>query len=144
METVMVSRAIDAEPGSLEETITAVEPFMAASGFDSVTVEGEVIRISNTVGLFLQIELILEIVERNNAVFAYEQRAGIFDEMSTVYAIERKGDRSVVTASTEFALDVGVVGPLFDATVVKRQRRKELTNQLEYLEPSASRTRCRA
>lgn len=134
MESVTVTREIDASPDWLREQITDVEPFIRAAGFDDVTVDGDSIRISNTVGVFLQIELTLGIIERDGAVLAYEQREGIFDEMTTDYAVAGNGDRSTVSAVTEFALDVAVVGPVFDATVVKRQRRLELNKQFDYLE----------
>lgn len=140
MESVTVTRDIEASPAVLREKITAVEPFMRAAGFDDVAVDGNSIRISNAVGLFLQIELTLEIVDWDDAVLAYEQREGIFDEMTTSYTVEGDDDRSTVTATTEFALDVAFVGPVFDATVVKRQRRLELTKQLDYLESIAKST----
>ncbi|PSP27569.1 hypothetical protein BRC65_04980 [Halobacteriales archaeon QH_2_65_14] len=36
--------------------------------------------------------------------------------------------------TTEFALDVEVVGATLDATIIARQRRKELERQFDYLE----------
>lgn len=134
MESVTVTRDIETSPAVLRERIEDVEPFMRAAGFDDVAVDGDRIQIANTAGLFLAIELTLEIVERNDSVLAYEQREGIFDEMTTVYTVEGSENRSTVSVTTEFALDVTFVGPIFDATVVKRQRRSELTKQLDYLE----------
>lgn len=133
MESVSLSRDIEADPDVLRERIRDVGPFMRAAGFDDVAVDGDRIRLANAVGLLFEIELTLEIVERNDAVFAYEQRDGIFDTMTTTYAVEERGDRATVRARTEFALDVSYAGPVFDATVVKRQRRSELTDQLDYL-----------
>lgn len=137
MESVTVTREIEASPDALREKIEDVETFMRAAGFDEVGVDGDTLRIANTAGLFFEIELILEIVERNDAVLAYEQRDGIFEEMTTVYTVEGSDDRSTVRATTEFALDVAFAGPVFDATVVKRQRRAELTKQFDYLESTA-------
>lgn len=47
---------------------------MRVSGLNDITVDGDTIRISNTVGLFLQMGLTLDIVYRDNTVLAYEQR----------------------------------------------------------------------
>lgn len=139
MESVTVTRDIEASPDALRALITDVGPFMRAAGFDSVEVEDDTIRLGNTVGLFFEVELTLDVVERDDAVLAYEQREGIFDEMTTVYTVEDRGggDRATVTATTEFAVGVKFAGPAFDATVVKRQRRLELTEQFDYLEANA-------
>jgi len=42
-----------------------------------------------------------------------------------------------VVATIGFALDVGLVGGLLDATIIKRQRRRELNAQFDALEPPA-------
>jgi hypothetical protein len=134
MQSVTVTRDIDASPEALRERIEDVESFMRAAKFDDVAVEGDTVRISNAVGFLFEIELTLELVDRDDAVLAYEQRDGIFDEMWTAYTVEERGDGARVTATTEFAVDVAYAGPAFDATVVKRQRRLELGNQFDYLE----------
>jgi len=134
MESVTVTRDIEASLDVLRERIEDVGSFMRAAGFDDVAVDGDTIRIRNTVGLFFEVELTLEIVERDDAVLAYEQRDGIFREMTTVYTLEGDDSRSTVKATTEFAIDVAYAGPAFDATVVKRQRRAEITKQFDYLE----------
>lgn len=136
MEQVTVRRSIDATPAALREAITDVEPFMRAAGFDEVAVDGDRIAITNHVGL-LTIDLELRRVDDPEAVFAYEQLEGIFESMETRYALAPGDVGTAVTATTEFALDAAFVGPLLDATVVKRQRRAELSAQFDYLEERA-------
>ncbi|MFB6302365.1 MAG: hypothetical protein ABEH78_05840 [Haloferacaceae archaeon] len=41
---------------------------------------------------------------------------------------------SEVTATTRFAVGAGPIGDVLDATIVGRQRRRELTAQLDWLE----------
>jgi hypothetical protein len=134
MESVTVKRGVEVAPDVVRERIADVETFMRAAGFDDVAVDGDLIRIANTVGWLFEIELTLERVERDDAVLAYEQRDGIFDEMATAYWVDGDGHQSTVRATTEFALDVAYAGPAFDATVVRRQRRAELTKQFDHLE----------
>jgi len=133
MNSVMVSRRIDASPTLVRESMNRLDPFMRASGFDEVLVDGESVRVANEVGV-ATIELTLELVDRPDADLAYEQRDGIFEEMRTAYTVTPAPDGSEVVATTEFALDVAIVGDVLDATVVKRQRRKELTAQFDWLE----------
>ena len=134
MQSVTVTRDVDAPPDVVRERIADVPSFMRAAGFDDVAVDGDRIRIANTVGWLFEIELTLERVERDDAVLAYEQRDGIFDEMTTAYWVDGSDEGSTVRATTDFALDVAYAGPAFDATVVKRQRRAEITKQFDYLE----------
>lgn len=137
METVTLRRTLRADDDRLRTAITDVEAFMRAAGFDEVTVEGDTIRITNHVGL-LTIELELRRVPDEEAVLAYEQVEGIFREMTTTYGLEpESGGETTVTARTDFALDRAIVGPILDATVIKRQRRRELTAQFDYLEELA-------
>lgn len=133
MNSVTLSRSIDASPETVREAMTDLGPFMKASGFDEVTVDGETIRVGNRVGI-ASIELILEIVDDPDVDLAYEQRDGIFEEMRTEYAVVSRSDGSELTATTEFALDVPVVGDVLDSTIIKRQRRKELSAQFDWLE----------
>lgn len=133
MEVVTVTRDISAPGDQVRDRILDVEPFMEAAGFTDVVVEEDEIRISNTVGIF-QIELVLVVVDRPDAVLAYEQREGIFKSMTTEYSVLNDGSRTTVEARTEFALDAPFAGPVFDATLVKRQRRKELEAQFDHLE----------
>jgi hypothetical protein len=134
METVTVSRTISAPESTLRGAITDVEPFMRAAGFDEVVVEGDEIRITNRVGI-AEIQLTLGTIDVPDAVLAYEQRDGLFEAMRTVYRLEDAGEGGVhVEAETNFALDVALVGELLDATVVSRQRRRELDAQFDYLE----------
>jgi hypothetical protein len=133
MDSVSVSRTVDASPERIREAMADVQRFMAAAGFDAVTVDGDDMTIVNGFGL-AAIELDLTLVDRPDAELAYEQDDGIFEAMWTTYEITDADDGTRVTATTEFALDVAVVGAVLDATVIKRQRRKELTAQFDWLE----------
>jgi len=111
---------------------------MLASGFDEVTVDGDEIRLVNRVGI-ATIQLTVERVDAPDAVFAYEQREGIFESMRTVYHVEDAGPEGTrVEATTDFSLDVALVGDLLDATIIRRQRRKELDAQFDYLEDAVA------
>lgn len=133
MNSITLTRTIDASPGSVREAINDIEPFVKASGFDEVSVEDDIIRVANGVGI-ATIELTLELVADPDAVLAYEQREGIFEEMRTAYTVEPTADGSAVTATTEFELGVAGIGDVLDTTVIERQRRKELTAQFDWLE----------
>jgi hypothetical protein len=133
MQTVTVTRTLDAPPDEIRDAMLDLEPFTRAAGFDEVDVDGRTIRVANRVGI-ATIELELAVVDNPDADLAYEQRAGIFESMRTAYTLAPASDGTTVTATTEFALDVAVVGELLDATVIKRQRRKELEAQFDYLE----------
>jgi len=135
METVTVSRSIPADPDEIRSEIADLGPFMEAAGFDEVTVDGDQFTIENSVGM-LTINLTLRVVECDTAL-AYEQVEGIFESMRTTYALQPHDGRTRVTCETAFELDVSLVGPLLDSTVISRQRRKELTAQLDYLAKTA-------
>jgi hypothetical protein len=132
METVTVTETFDADADRLRDAITDVGPFMRAAEFDDVTVDGDIVRITNHVGL-ATIELELAVVEDDTAVLAYEQRDGIFDEMETRYTLSETADGMELRATTDFALQATLIGPILDATVVSRQRRRELRAQFDYL-----------
>lgn len=139
MHSVTVTRTIEADPEAIAEAMADVEPFMAAAGFDEVAVDGDRIEVTNAVGI-ATIELTLERVDpdaleepHDDAVFAYEQREGIFEEMVTSYSLSPGPDGTEVEATTTFALAVAVVGDLLDATVIDRQRRRELEAQFDWL-----------
>ena len=132
METVTVTETIDADVDRLRDAMTDIGPFMRAAGFDDVAVDGDIVRITNGVGL-ATIELELEIIEDSDAVLAYEQRDGIFDEMVTRYTLTETPGGIEIEARTEFAVQARLVGPVLDTTVVSRQRRRELTAQFDYL-----------
>lgn len=136
MESVTVSREIAADADVVRAAMTDVEPFMRAGGFDDVAVDGDVVTITNRVGL-ATIELALELVDDPDAVLAYEQRDGIFEEMVTRYFLSETADGAEVRATTDFALQARLIGPLLDATVITRQRRIELNAQFDYLESLA-------
>jgi hypothetical protein len=133
MNSVTLSRTIDAPPPVVRESMNELDQFMRASGFDEVHVDGETVRVANEVGI-ATIELTLDLVDRPDADLAYEQREGIFEAMRTAYTVTPVPIGSEVVATTEFALDVAIVGDLLDSTVIKRQRRKELTTQFDWLE----------
>lgn len=133
MQSVTCTRHLEAPADAVESAILDIEPFMLASGFDEVDVDGETVRVANEMGI-ATIELVLELVEAPDAVLAYEQRDGIFEEMRTTYRVSETPDGCEVVATTAFALDVALVGSLLDATVIKRQRRKELDAQFDWLE----------
>jgi carbon monoxide dehydrogenase subunit G len=133
MRTVTVTRTIAAPAEAVREAILDVEPFMRAAGFDEVAVDGDAIHIGNRVGI-ATIELELERVDDPTAVLAYEQREGIFESMRTEYHIEAVTDGTRVEATTDFSLDVALVGDLLDSTIIRRQRRKELDAQFDHLE----------
>jgi len=132
METVSLGRTIDASESELRDLVTDVGPFMEAAGFDEVTVEGDIVEITNHVGL-LTIELSLRVLGTDD-VLAYEQVDGIFREMVTRYTLEETTAGVEIEATTEYALDVDLVGSLLDSTIIARQRRKELSAQFDYLQ----------
>lgn len=136
METVTVSRRLDATPDAVAEAIRDVGAFMRGAGFDEVTVEDDLVHIRNVVGLFVPVTLVVELVDDPDAALAYRQHEGMFREMETRFVVEPADDGCEVTATTEFALDVAAVGEVLDATVVSRQRRSELERQLDYLAES--------
>lgn len=117
-----------------------LEPFTRAAGFDSVEVDGDTIHVANQVGI-AEIELELAVLDDPDVDLVYEQREGIFEEMRTTFAVTPAdgadaGDEppeADVVATTEFSLDVALIGDFLDATVISRQRRKELHAQLDYL-----------
>lgn len=137
MQRVTVSRQIAAEPETVREAMADIGPFMRAAKFDEVEVDGDVVTIRNNVGL-ATIELVLELFEDPDAVVAYRQRDGIFEEMETRYFLTEIDGGVEVSATTDFALQARLIGPLLDATVIKRQRRIELNAQFDHLESLAS------
>lgn len=137
METVSLSRSFQGDADTVREAMFELEPFMEAAGFDEVTVDGDEIEIANHVGL-LTIELSLRCTDAD-CVLAYEQTDGIFESMETRYTLDEGEGTVTVTATTDFALDVDIVGSILDSTVISRQRKKELNGQFDYLEDAAAR-----
>lgn len=133
MDSVTVSRRFDASPEAVRDAMEDLDPFMRAAGFDDVTVDGEMIYVANSVGI-ATIELSLELVDDGDSDLTYEQRDGIFEEMRTAYTANSTPGGCEVTATTEFAVDVSLVGGILDSTIIKRQRRKELSAQFDWLE----------
>jgi hypothetical protein len=138
MNSVTVSRTIDASPAEVRTAMDRIGPFMEAAGFDEVAVDGETVRVANQVGI-ATIELTLGLVDDPDAALAYEQRDGLFREMRTTYAVSPTDGGTEVTATTAFELDLAVVGDVLDSTVIERQRRKELTAQFDWLDAHAGR-----
>lgn len=137
MQSVTVTRTFGKPPTSLCAGIRDVEPFMRAAGFDTVTVEGNTIEVANQVGI-AEIELTLRIVDEPDTALTYEQIDGIFETMRTTYTVSESPDGSTVTAMTEFELDVDLIGDILDATIISRQRKRELNAQLDYLETTTA------
>jgi len=133
MESITLSRTIAAPPDAVRPLVRDVEPFMRAAGFDTVDVEGDHLTIGRGFAL-ASLELDLRLLDEPGTVLAYEQRDGIFESMYTGYVLEAVDGGTEVTAATEFELDVDVVGGILDATVIKRERTRELTKQFDYLE----------
>lgn len=132
METVSHSRRYQADPDAVRAALSDVGGLLRASDFDRVTVDGDRITIENGVGI-ATIDLSLEVVDREDADLAYRQTEGIFEAMETRYVVTPVEGGSEVTAVTEFAVDISLVGGLLDATVVTRQRRRELRDQLDWI-----------
>lgn len=133
MQTVSLSRDLDADPESVETLVEDVAAFTEAGGFDEVDIEGDRIRLRHGVGI-ATMELTLELVDVDGAALAYRQVEGIFSEMETRYTVEATETGSRITGTTSFELDVALVGELLDATVIKRQRRREIEAQFDWLE----------
>ena len=133
MQSVTVSRRVDAPPDRVRELMADLEAFMLGAGFTDVTVSGPEIHLENQVGL-ATVTLDLRVVEREDAALAYEQADGFFETMTTVYTLDAVDGGTEVTATTEFALDLALVGQILDATVIKRQRTSELESQFDWLE----------
>lgn len=138
MTRVTVSRDIAADPETVREQIRSDVPsFVRASGFDSVTIEGDTITVARKVGL-ATFELTLEMVE-SDGVLALDQTEGFFDEMWTEYTVEQADSGSRVTAVTEFTIGP-ILGPVLDSTIITTQRRKEFEMQFDYLESTVAQT----
>jgi carbon monoxide dehydrogenase subunit G len=133
MQSVTVSRRVDAPPERVRELMEDLEEFMLAAEFTDVTVDGDEMHLENQVGL-ATVTLDLRVVDREDADLAYEQADGFFETMDTVYTVAVVDGGSEVTATTDFALDLALVGQILDATVIKRQRTHELEAQFDWLE----------
>lgn len=133
MESITVSRTYPTGPDAIEGAMADVQPFMKSTGFDEVDVDGRTMHIQNRVGI-ATLELTLELVDVDEYALAYEHREGIFETMTTTYTVAPADGGSKVTVRTEFEIDVALAGGFLDATVIKRQRKKELNAQLDWLE----------
>lgn len=135
MAVVSVDRRVDAPVEAVRSLIEDVQPFMEAGRFDEVRLDGDTLHLTNIIG-FARIELTLELIDDPGAALAYRQQDGIFEEMETRYSVEAADDGTLVRAVTEFTLG-GVTGSVLDNTIIRRQRRKEISNQFDYLERAA-------
>jgi len=133
MESITLSRTFAAEPEAVQDLVQDVEPFMRAAGFDTVRVDGDELQIEKGFAL-ASVSLDLRLLDESETVLAYEQRDGVFEEMWTGYYLEETDEGCELTVTTDFALDVAGVGAILDATVIKRQRTRELTAQFDYIE----------
>ncbi|MFB6120482.1 MAG: SRPBCC family protein [Halobacteriaceae archaeon] len=133
MATVTLTRHVDAPPEDVRAAIRNVEPFMRAAGFDEVRSDGDTLEIAQGMGL-VRIELTLDVDTEADDALVYEQREGIFDSMVTRYGVAPADGGSEVTATTEFELGTAVLGSALDATVITRQRTREIKAQFDYLE----------
>lgn len=135
MDSITLTHVVDAPPEEVRELVADAGRFMRAAGFDEVEVDGSTLIIRNSVGL-ASLELECAIIDAD-CVLAYEQREGIFERMETRYELADHERGTEVTVTTRFAVDVALVGEILDATVVKRQRRREITSQFDYLDREA-------
>lgn len=132
MASVTRSRTVDAAPERVERAITDdVEAFVAAADYDAVRIDGNRVELERTLGL-ATLSLTLQRVEDADAVLAFEQESGLFDEMTTRYDVEPAAGGTELSASTTFTLG-GVTGSVLDETVVRRQRTGELAAQFDYV-----------
>lgn len=132
METVTVKRAFEAPETLVHDIILEDIPaFIRASGFDSVTVDGESYTVSRDIG-FATFELTLERIE-SEQLLEFEQVDGLFDRMWTEYRLDPTSEGCEVLARTEFTLG-GVLAPVLDGTMIKTQRNREFELQFDYVE----------
>ena len=127
-----MDRWFAAEPEVIRPLIEDAQRFMEAGQFDEVTYDGRTLTLANVIG-FARIELTLNVIDDADAALAYEQDAGLFEEMQTRYTVHPEDGGTRVRATTEFRLG-GVAGTVLDSTIIKRQRRREIHTQFEYLQ----------
>jgi ribosome-associated toxin RatA of RatAB toxin-antitoxin module len=133
MHSITIARELAAPPDEVRELVQDVEPFMRAAGFSTVEVDGVALTIGKGFAV-AKLELDLRLLEEPDTVLAYEQVDGIFEDMYTGYVLEETAEGCRISATTDFELDVAAVGAILDATVIRRQRTKELESQFDYLE----------
>jgi hypothetical protein len=133
MQSITISRDLSASPDEVRPLVQDVEPFMRAAGFSTVEVDGDSLTIGKGFAV-AKIQLDLRLLEEPDTVLAYEQADGVFEQMWTGYVLEETAAGCRVSATTDFELDVAAVGSILDATVIRRQRTKELEAQFDYLE----------
>jgi hypothetical protein len=131
MNTVTVREEFDADASDVRALVADTERFMRAGGFDEVAVDGDSLHLRNSVGI-ATIELALRVVD-TDAALEYVQEDGIFAEMTTRYEVVPTEAGTELVATTDYELDVALVGGFLDATVIERQRKRELTAQFDYV-----------
>lgn len=132
MERVVCSRDTDRSPAAVRDDLQDVVRLTEAAGFDTVERDGDTVHVENRVGL-ARVEMTFRLRPSSDADLAYEQVEGLFDEMVTRYEVTATEDGTRVDVETEFELGVSLLGDVLDATVIRRQRRDELTDQLDWL-----------
>ena len=131
MATATASRSFEVPAETVREAIlTDVPAFIRASGFDSLTVEGDTYTVSRDIGL-ATFELTLERLESEH-LLEFEQIEGMFDRMWTEYRLEGDESGCELVATTEFTLG-GVLAPILDGTMIETQRHGEFDNQFDYV-----------
>jgi hypothetical protein len=137
MATVSLSRALQADPETVESALTDdVEALMESAGFDSVTVEDDIVSIERRLGL-ATLSLSLRQMDGADAALTFEQTEGVFEEMSMTYSVEPTTEGCELRGRTTFTLG-GVAGSVLDETLVRRQRTGELEDQFDYIEQTVT------
>lgn len=133
MTLVTADREFAAPPATVRRAIEErPEAFLAAGGFDHVSMGADRIEFARELGL-ATLELVVDIDHDADAVLAFDAVEGIFSEMRTEYDVHAEDGGSRITARTEFTLG-GALARAFDGTIVSLQRRREFASQFDYLE----------
>lgn len=123
METVTVTREFDAPADIVQEVVRDADTFLRAVGFD-VSRDGDVLTLARQVAI-KRIELRVRLVD-DDAVLAYEQVEGIFEEMRTRYVVTGTDGGCSVTVETAFEPPTSGFGTFINDMAVKHLRRSEL------------------
>jgi hypothetical protein len=124
METVSVTRDFDAGTHHVRSILENVTAFFEAAGFE-VTRADDRLELTKQVAL-MQVELDLRLRDDESGVLAYEQIAGPFETMRTLYQVNPASTGSTLTIETSFEPPSTGFGTFLDDAVIKQQRRAEL------------------